>query len=159
MKKRILYVIGTLFALSVVCGLIFVYMAFIHGFYAASDRPVGPYTGPASLAYLPDLPCYKIAQNRYNQPIFEDPDAAFQQATKDYAHAIQLVYQQFHEAYRLDPFGKHTYQAYKSLGWQLTTDDEAIRKQGSDLTKFLDLYENSEKRWFLTPYGWDRVAP
>lgn len=158
MKKRICYTIGILFALSVVCVLLFVYTAFIHGFYAASDKPVGPYTGPAYLEYLPDIPCYKIAQNRYDQPIFEDPDAAFQQASKDYADAIHLVYQQFHEEYHLPPFGKHSYQAYKALGWQLTAGDESVRKQGSDLTKFLDLYENSEKRWFLTPYGWDRVA-
>ena len=159
MKKKVLYAIVIPFALSVVCVLLFVYMAFFHGFYAASDLAVGPYSGPASLEYLPDLPCYKIAQNRYDQPIFEDPDAAFQQATKDYANAIQLLYQQFHEAYHMAPFGKRSYQAYKSLGWQLTTDDETVRKQGSDLTKFLDIYENSEKRWFLTPYGWDRVAP
>ena len=53
---------------------------------------------------------------------------------------------------------RENYQMYMVLGWQLPTDNETIRKQGSDLTKFLDIYENSEKRWYLTPVGWVREA-
>ena len=37
------------------------------------------------------------------------------------------------------------------LGWQIPTDDETIRKSGVELTQFLDIYENSFKRWIYVP--------
>lgn len=32
-----------------------------------------------------------------------------------------------------------------AYGWQLTTDVEDIQKQGSEITQFFDIYENSFK--------------
>ena len=156
--KRRWVVLGVVFGFLVLCAAVFAYLALFAGFYAASDRPVGAYVGTATLDFLGDQPCYQVAANRYDQPIFIDPPGAFQQASMEYADAIQLIYETFGSEYQLEPFSEKNYHMYEAFGWQLPTDDEALRKQGSNLTKFLDIYENSEKRWFLTPVGWT-LAP
>ena len=136
------------------CAFIFAYMAFVKGFYSASEKKVGEYVGTANLQFLGNNNCYKVAMNKYGQPIFEDPAAAFEQAAVDYEDAINLIYETFQADYNLEQFSQENYQMYLILGWQVPTEDEDIRKQGSNLTKFLDIYENSEKRWFLTSIGW-----
>ncbi len=153
-KKKTILSAGTILGVILVCVFLFVYMAYVKGFYSASEKIVGEYTGLAELSFLGDKECYKIALNRFGQPIFEDPDAAFKQAAMDYEEAINLIYETFQAEYELKPFGKKNYQMYLTLGWQIPTGNEEIRRQGSNLTKFLDLYENSEKRWYLTPIGW-----
>lgn len=154
-KKRILLITGAILGIIILFTSLFAYMAFFRGFYAGSDKPVGEYVGTANLQFLGNKECYRVATNKYDQPIFENPAAAFSQASADYEVAINLIYETFQSEYHLEPFSKKTYHMYKVLGWQITTDDENIYKQGSDLTKFLDIYENSEKRWFLTSVGWN----
>lgn len=153
-KRRIFLILGIILGILFVCASIFVYMAFVKGFYSASDKSVGEYVGTANLQFLGDKECYKVAVNKYGQPVFADPAAAFNQASIDYADAIKLIYESFQSEYDLEPFSEKSYQMYMVLGWQVPTDDEDIHRQGSDLTKFLDIYENSKKRWFLTPIGW-----
>lgn len=136
------------------CACIFAYMAFIRGFSSDSGKPVGEYNGVANMQLSGDKECYKIAMNKYGHPIFENDSAAFKQATIDYENAINLIYDTFQEEYDLKPFSKKSYQMYMTLGWQIPTDDENIRMQGSDLTQFLDIYENGDRRWFLTSGGW-----
>lgn len=155
-KKRILLTVGLVLGIPLVCALLFAYMAFVRGFYAASEKMAGTYTGAASISFLGEKECYRIVANKYGEPIFENPAAAFRQASSDYNEVIQLIYETFHDEYDFGLFSPKCYQMYLLLGWQIPTHDENIRKQGSNLTKFLDFYENSEKRWFLTPCGWVR---
>lgn len=142
--------------IPLICALLFAYMAYVRGFYAASEKGAGEYTGTASISFLGEKECYRIVANKYGEPIFENPAAAFRQASVDYDEAISLIYESFHDEYDFELFSPKSYRMYLVLGWQIPTADENIRKQGSDLTKFLDFYENSEKRWFLTPSGWVR---
>ena len=91
---------------------------------------------------------------------FVDSDEAFKLAQEKYSEAIILIYNHFNEEYQVGKFGKNNYQLYKMLGWQIPTDDETIRKSGVELTQFLDIYENSFKRWIYVPgFGWDRICP
>ena len=71
----------------------------------------------------------------------------------DYADAIALICAEFHHEYDMPAFSEISYHIYKVLGWQIPTGEEAIRRQGHDMTKFLDIYENSLKRWFLKQTG------
>ena len=138
---------------------LFFYLALFRGIYSFSDRAAGGYEGPAALDFLGEDAAYQVMANRYGEPIFTDSAAAFDQAATDYAQAIQLVRDAFGAEYGLGPFSPEDYHLYKALGWQLPTEDEEVREQGSALTRFLDIYENSQKRWYLTPMGWQRVAP
>ena len=148
--KRILICLGAL--VIGICLLLF-YAVFV-GFYSAAEKSVGEYTGTASLDFLGDKECYAVGQNRYGQPVFLDMRAAFAQAEIDFAGGIQLIYDTFHEEYHVPPFGPKTYSLYFTLGWQAPTADEELRRQASAVTRFLDIYSNSEKRWYLTPVGW-----
>lgn len=152
--KKFLIGLGMTLGILLLCAGVFFYLALFVGFYAAAEKPMGEYTGPASLQFLPDEDCYQIAVNQYGQPIFTDPAGAFSLAEEDYGDAVELLYETFKEEYRLKPFSPKNYDIYEALGWQLPTDDEALSKQGYDLTCFLDIYENSGKRWFLTEMGW-----
>ncbi|HQB33100.1 MAG TPA: hypothetical protein PLI19_07175, partial [Erysipelotrichaceae bacterium] len=81
-------------------------------------------------------------------------------AKEQYAEAISLVYDSFNEEYQVGEFSESNYQLYKLLGWQIPAADEEIRKQGVKLTQFLDIYENSFKRWIYVPgIGWERICP
>lgn len=153
-KKKVLLKSGVILGTVILLVLLFFYMAFVRGFYAASEKIVGEYTGQADLQFLGEKECYKVAMNRFDQPIFEDPDAAFKQAAMDYEEAINLIYEAFQAEYDLAPFSKKSYRLYLVLGWQVPTSNRELHRQGSNLSKFLDLYENSEKRWYLTPIGW-----
>ena len=112
----------------------------------------------ANVEFLGGKEIYRVVANKYGEPIFENPSGAFDEAITDYGDAIHLIYETFGTEYGLNTFNNENYQMYMVLGWQLPTDNETIRKQGSDLAKFLDIYENSEKRWYLTPVGWVREA-
>lgn len=156
-RRTIKIIVGILVVL-VVCTGIFLYVAIFRGFYASSDIPAGEYTGSANVEFLGGKEIYRVVANKYGEPIFENPSGAFDEAITDYGDAIHLIYETFGTEYGLNTFNNENYQMYMVLGWQLPTDNETIRKQGSDLTKFLDIYENSEKRWYLTPVGWVREA-
>lgn len=136
------------------------YMFFIRGFYAASDKVVGPYNGSANIDMYLEYEQWQIGENKYGQLIFVDPDKAFELAQEKYSDAISLIYEHFNEEYQLGQFSQNNYQQYKMLGWQIPTDDEEIRLSGVRLTQFLDIYENSFKRWVYIPeIGWDRICP
>ncbi|NLZ75113.1 MAG: hypothetical protein GX914_01260 [Erysipelotrichia bacterium] len=155
-RKIILIFIMSIFSIA----LISYYMVFIRGFYAESDKVVGPYTGSAHVDDFKDVEQWQFGENKYGQIVFVDPDKAFDLAMEKYAEAINLIYDNYKEEYHLDKFSKKNYHIYMMLGWQLPTDDEQIRKQGVKLTQFLDVYENSFKRWIYVPgMGWERICP
>ena len=74
-------------------------------------------------------------------PIFKDTNRAFNQSLIDYANGFTAIQEQFN----LDPISSGNWESYKTYGWQLTTDVEEIQKQGSEITQFFDIYENSFK--------------
>lgn len=86
-------------------------------------------------------------QNPYAQRIgpqgkrvFVDPDAAFAQARIDYADGFAAIRREFKI---LLPVNKYNYQKYKTFGWQLTTGCNEEKRQGGEISRFLDIYENS----------------
>ncbi|WP_291958178.1 M56 family metallopeptidase [Mahella sp.] len=85
------------------------------------------------------IEAYAIGANRDGMPVFKNPDAAFAQAKKDYADGFAEIAKEFD----LDPVSKNNYDLYKIYGWQLTTKEQAIRKQGVTISQFFDIYENS----------------
>lgn len=154
--KNIFIITGVIISLM----LLSLYMVFIRGFYASSDKVVGPYTGSASIDEYLEYEEWQIGENQYGQPVFVDPHKAFEFAKEQYAEAISLVYDSFNEEYQVGEFSESNYQLYKLLGWQIPAADEEIRKQGVKLTQFLDIYENSFKRWIYVPgIGWERICP
>ncbi|MBQ4897612.1 hypothetical protein KB559_02005 [Paenibacillus sp. Marseille-P2973] len=85
---------------------------------------------------------YRMGYNKKDMPVFVDTDKAFKQFTKDYKDAIDAVEQQFD----LSSISKTNWKPYFTYGWQLITDDEALRKQASEISAFFDYYENSFKK-------------
>ncbi|MFC7686308.1 hypothetical protein [Ureibacillus sp. GCM10028918] len=84
---------------------------------------------------------YSIGTNKDGMPIFKDTNKALEQASFDYADGFAAIQGQFN----LEPINNENWDSYKTYGWQLTTDDENIKKQGSEITQFFDIYENSFK--------------
>lgn len=85
-------------------------------------------------------------QNPYAQTIgpqgkrvFVDPAAALTQARNDYADGFAAIRREF----RLLPLNRYNFRKYMTFGWQLTTGSEEEKRQGMEITKFLDIYENS----------------
>lgn len=84
---------------------------------------------------------YAIGTNKDGMPIFKDTDKAFNQAIIDYTEGFTAI----EEEYDLKPISKKNWEEYKTYGWQLNPDNEDVRKQGSQITQFFDIYENSFK--------------
>lgn len=84
---------------------------------------------------------YAIGANKDGMPIFKDTDKAYDQAIIDFVEGFAAI----EEECGLEPISKKNWEEYKTYGWQLTTDNEEIRKQGIQITQFFDIYENSFK--------------
>lgn len=84
---------------------------------------------------------YAIGANKEGKPIFIDTDKAFNQALIDFAEGFAAIEREC----GLEPISEKNWEEYKTYGWQLTTDNEDIRKQGIQITQFFDIYENSFK--------------
>lgn len=81
----------------------------------------------------------KIGSN--GQQVFVDPAQALAQAKRDYKEGFAAIRKEF----GLLPLNSLNYRAYMNYGWQLTIGDEEVRRQGMEITKFFDIYENSFK--------------
>jgi len=84
-------------------------------------------------------PAYKIGMNVYGMPVFVDSDAAFDAILEDCADGFACLAKEFD----LTAVTKHNYETYKTYGWQTGVSDEAVRKQCAEISRFLDIYENS----------------
>lgn len=82
---------------------------------------------------------YELGANVEGMPIFKDTDLALKQAKLDYQEGFEEIAKEF----ELEPISHKNYQEYKIYGWQLTVMDKNIQQQGVDISKFLDIYENS----------------
>lgn len=88
---------------------------------------------------FPPHSAYQLALSKEGKPVFVNPKKALKQAKVDYSDAITHVKSQYH----LLPVSKYYYKPYGTYGAQIITDDEMLRKQGYELSKFIDIYENS----------------
>ncbi|MEH6944732.1 hypothetical protein [Bacillus sp. JJ722] len=82
---------------------------------------------------------YEIGANVFNMPIFKDHDAAFEQALVDYKEGIASIAKESD----LEPINQNNYKRYKILPTKNPSEDEAVFEQKVEITKFLDIYENS----------------
>ncbi len=102
----------------------------------SSGKVTGEYNGNASLG---DNEAYYLGENSKGVPIFKNTDEALAQAIIDYADGFKSIEEQFN----LKPVSKKNWKDYKTYGWQLKTEDENIKKQGVEISRFFDFYENS----------------
>ena len=72
--------------------------------------------------------------------VFVDPDFAFSQALIDYADGFAAIRREFK---LILPINKYNFQNYMIYGWQLTTGSDEEKRQAGEISKFLDIYENS----------------
>ena len=106
------------------------------------DQVVGEYdTTNLSNTFDQTNEAYSIGANQDGMPIFKDTNKALEQALIDYADGFTAIQKQ----YNLAPVNDENWKNYKTYGWQLTIDDENIKKQGSEISQFFDIYENSFK--------------
>mgnify|MGYP003448454827 FL=1 len=104
------------------------------------DQVVGEYdTTNLSNTFDQTNEAYSIGANQDGMPIFKDTNKALEQALIDYADGFTAIQKQ----YNLAPVNDENWKNYKTYGWQLTIDDENIKKQGSEISQFFDIYENS----------------
>jgi hypothetical protein len=82
---------------------------------------------------------YEIGANVEGMPIFKDSKKALKQAKLDYKEAFLAVAKEFD----LEPVSDSNYKEYKKYGWQVPVMDKNVQEQGVELSKFLDIYENS----------------
>jgi hypothetical protein len=108
----------------------------------STGQVVGEYdTSKLSNDFNQSNEAYSIGANKDGMPIFKDTNRAFEQAFIDYANGFTAIQEQFD----LEPVSSENWESYKTYGWQLTSDDENIQKQGSEVTQFFDIYENGFK--------------
>jgi len=82
---------------------------------------------------------YEIGANTSGLPVFKNPKKALKQAKIDFEAGFEATAAEFD----LEAVSHDNYQDYKTYGWQITTTDEKIQKQGVHISKFFDIYENS----------------
>lgn len=85
---------------------------------------------------------FDMTYNSAGMPVYRDPNAALKQAKKEFADVLALI----QKKYDLEPISQDNYKPYKTHGWQVETDDQNLKRDGSNLTAFLDIYENSFER-------------
>lgn len=85
--------------------------------------------GPVSEEQVPDFlagkPAYAMGVNSKGMPVFEDPDAAFAEATMDFQTGIAAIQEQFD----LEPFTPSNWEPCKTYGAQIPTEDETLREE------------------------------
>lgn len=105
--------------------------------YIVGDKGV---KGNVDITYFGNNPAYKIGANREGYAVFKNPEQAFSQMKVDYAKGITAIQKE----YRLMLLSRWNFKEYESYGWQfMKTDDADAVKQAKDITKFMDIYDNS----------------
>lgn len=98
--------------------------------------------GEVNRSDFPEDPAYDIGANQYGYAVFKDPEAALARAKLDFSSTINEVGERF----GFSGLSQDNYEYYKNYAWQITVNDTEKRKEAQELTKFLDIYENSLKR-------------
>ncbi len=101
-------------------------------FYLAGRIPISP--------GAPGQDPYAQTIGPQGKRVFVDPDFAFSQALIDYADGFAAIRREFK---LILPINKYNFQNYMTYGWQLTTGSDEEKRQAMEISKFLDIYENS----------------
>lgn len=99
----------------------------------------GSITGTEMAKDFGDSKAYEIGANINGKPIFKNHNKAFRKLKKDYKKGIKAIQKEF----KLWMLTRFNWKMYGVYGCQLTTDDDELRKQGSIISQFFDIYENS----------------
>lgn len=154
-----LKVLITIFVLVTII-LFSIYFILFRGFYAESDKVVGEYNGTASIDKFTKYEAWQIGKNKYGQPVFVDYKKAFKFLQDEYADVLEKAYDIYHEEYNIGRIDGSNFGLYKILIHQMPADNEELRKRNVLVAQFIDIYENSLKRWIYIPgFGWDRICP
>ena len=157
LKKRKL-LLAVLFVVTIL--LIFSYFVFVRGFYAESDKVVGEYTNGSSIEKFIQYDAWQIGENKYGQPVFVDHKKALQFLQEEYQDVLDKAYDIYHEEYKLGKFNDSNCGLYMNLIYQMPSENEDLRQRNVLVAQFIDIYENSLKRWIYIPgLGWNRVCP
>lgn len=157
LKKRKL-LLAVLFVVTIL--LIFSYFVFVRGFYAESDKVVGEYTSRSSIEKFIQHDAWQIGENKYGQPVFVDHKKALQFLQEEYQDVLDKAYDIYHEEYKLGKFNDSNCGLYMNLIYQMPSENEDLRQRNVLVAQFIDIYENSLKRWIYIPgLGWNRVCP
>ena len=155
MKTTFIIISGII--IIIVLGL---YFTFIKGFYAWSDKVVGEYHGSASIEVFEGNEEWEIGENKYVQPIFVDYKKAMDFTKNEYADVIDKAYKMIHEDYKLEKLSNSNLKIYTNLIYKMPSENEEERQRNFTVAGFLDIYENSLKRWIYIPgIGWERIVP
>ena len=116
------------------------------GLPAGSGKAVGEYTDFDTLGQYWADEQWKIAVNKYGEPIFTDPDEAFRIAEDEFSVLIDDIQDQ----YGFDDFSPENYDEYCHVMYKVKTSIEGAN-QAFRLHDFKKIYENGRKRWFWLP--------
>ena len=73
---------------------------------------------------------------------------------------LDKAYDIYHEEYKLGKFNDSNCGLYMNLIYQMPSENEDLRQRNVLVAQFIDIYENSLKRWIYIPgLGWNRVCP
>ena len=140
-------------ALLILCAITAPYLIIYRGVYAFSNLAVGEYDGFANKSPYWDDARWEIGANRYEEPVFRHPQKAFAIARQEYADVLELLEDQYH----LGSFSKLSIEEYEKNIWHVSVKNSEIDEQRMRLAEFMDIYDNSIKRWhYLPAEGWER---
>ena len=94
---------------------------------------------------------YRVGLNKEGKMIFYSTQAALEQLKEDYGEALA----QLQEEFELKDVTERTIHMYGVLGWQSTTENEALKKECRDITDFFNIYEHSFKLGYY--YDFDEM--
>lgn len=103
------------------------------------EKAVGEYDKKIGSKIFQENKAYDIGLAESGKPAFKDANKAFKQAKIDFAGGFDLIKDEFN----LNKLNKFYWKPYKTYGWQVTTEDDELKKQCLDISAFFDIYENS----------------
>lgn len=148
-NKKIRIIICIVFAFAII-----IYLMFFKGFYAFSDKIVGPYVDAESYKDFLDYDSWQIGENKYGDPIFCYEDNAFQFLKNRYKDVFIEIYEKYHNEYNVGKLNKNNFKVYKNILINIGSNDI----EHNDLIRLFELYENGQKRWiYVIGEGWNRI--
>lgn len=128
------------------------YFVIYRGLPAGSGRVVGEYTEFSSMLTYWSDERWKIGSNKYGEPIFGNPEEAFELANEEFEDIIELI----QDEYGFDDFSMRNYEEYNDVIYKVNATGDAAKQQ-FNFSEFMVIYENSQKTWhYLPAEGWIR---
>lgn len=100
----------------------------------------GNIKGDVDVEYFENISIdFEIGANKYGIAVFKNPKKALKRLKSDYKLGLKAIQKEF----SLMPLSPFNYRHYRQYGWQVTSEDEEIKKQARFISSFFDIYENS----------------